>query len=66
MTYPSNLKPRELYCPRCKTYIMNDIPNPTCQECFGYLITVIYNLEGERMTGNDELANRISNATQRT
>lgn len=66
MTFPSNLKPRELYCSRCKTYITNDIPQPTCEVCFGYLITVIYNLEGERMTGNDELVTRVSCSTQRT
>jgi len=52
-----NIKPRELWCPKCKKTIVSDRANDVCEDCFGQpLITVTYSVvDGRRMTGNDEL-----------
>lgn len=37
----TNLKPRELWCPRCKTTVVNDKADALCDQCGAGLITVI-------------------------
>ncbi len=66
MTSPSsvghNIKPREVWCPKCKKTIVSDEPQPTCEDCFGQtMYTVVYSLiDGKRITGNDELGSTSS------
>jgi Zn finger protein HypA/HybF involved in hydrogenase expression len=50
---PTNIKPREVWCPQCKVTITTDVATPTCQECFGAtMITVLYSVvTGHRITG---------------
>lgn len=63
MTFPSNLKPRELYCPHCKTYTVNNLAGATCEVCHNDLLTVIHSqMDGSRMTG-DELVTRNNQTT---
>lgn len=52
-----NLKPREVWCPKCKQYNINSDANPVCVDCFGQpLITVVYSMiDGKRLTGENEL-----------
>jgi hypothetical protein len=54
-----NIKKREVWCPLCKMYGMSDKPAPIC-ECGNQMITVVYNHERQRITGNDKLALRIN------
>jgi hypothetical protein len=62
MTSPSNIKPREVWCPSCKKTIVTDQPAPTCDDCFGKpMLTVLYSLiDGKRITGADELGSTSS------
>ena len=46
-----NLKVRELYCPYCKVYSKSDKTDVKCKVCGHGLITVIYSLEDQRLTG---------------
>lgn len=52
-----NMKPREVWCPKCKKYTISSDAQAVCEDCFGQpLITVVYSLiTGERITGKDEL-----------
>lgn len=52
-----NIKPREVWCPKCKKYSITDLHLPVCEDWFGQpLITVVYSLiDGRRLTGADEL-----------
>ena len=48
----TNLKPRLLYCFRCKTDTTNRDPFPKCKVCGLNLITVAFRvLDGTRITG---------------
>lgn len=48
-----NMKVRELYCPKCKSYSFSDESNAKCKTCKSILITVLYNkISGERITGD--------------
>lgn len=38
----TNLKPRKLFCPKCKTTIISDEPAARCVECNQKLITVVF------------------------
>src|SRR5215510_12779901 len=56
---------REVWCPRCKTYGMTDLVAPECGACGATCITVLYSImDGTRLTGNDELAQRDMRPTQ--
>ena len=52
-----NIKPRELWCPKCKKTIVSNRANDVCEDCFGQpLITVIYSgIDGRRLTGVEPL-----------
>lgn len=52
-----NIKPRELWCPKCKKYSVSDEAQAVCEDCFGQpLITVVYSIiDGRRITGANEL-----------
>lgn len=42
--HPVNLKPREVYCEKCKYTIVSDLPGARCGDCNSKLITVIYDM----------------------
>lgn len=61
-----NLREKEYYCQRCKTYVVLAEVNPTCSECGETLIVVLTSLlDGSRITGNDELVKIDFGATCR-
>lgn len=47
----TNLKPRVLWCPKCKIDTINSIPDAKCEVCKETLITVLYDTDGRRITG---------------
>lgn len=58
-----NMKPREVYCPRCKKVTISGDMAPICAECGTHQITVIKSvLDGKRFTG-DELVTRDNKTT---
>jgi len=62
---PTNIKPREVWCPTCKKTVVSDEPSPVCNDCFGVtMITVLYSvMTGKRLTGNDELGSGDSQSS---
>jgi Zn finger protein HypA/HybF involved in hydrogenase expression len=63
--HPTNIKPREVWCPNCKKITVSDQPNTMCDNCFGAItITVLYStMTGKRITGNDELGSGDSQSS---
>lgn len=56
---------RLLYCNKCKTDEMNNIPNAKCSKCGNRMLKVVFSaLSGERITGN-ELVKTVSGSTLR-
>jgi len=56
-----NLKEDEYYCSHCKEFVVLKAINPTCIVCNRTLYVALRSLmDGSRITGNDELAERNS------
>ena len=67
MTFPSNPHSDEYYCEKCKKFIILTEVNPACPDCGQTMVVALRSiLDGSRITGNDELAQRISRTTRGT
>lgn len=50
-----NLKERLVYCPRCRKDSQTAAADPRCDVCGGALLTVIYDVDGKRLTGRADV-----------
>gem|GEM_PF-6273888 len=61
MTYPFNSEKlkREVYCPYCKVTEISNLPAPY-HSCGHEMITVLYDFEGRRLTGELVIQSSVS------